>query len=310
MGQKMTKTKSTTIIVPVYGDWPSLKECIASLKIYISPEEKVLLVNDCGPEADLLESNIQTAIKSHKNFHYFRNNSNMGFVGTCNRAVYELDKTDNDILLLNSDTKVTQGFLTEMKTVLYIQDNIGAVSPRSNNATICTIPLSAIAQKGIDADASYGLFQVYKHMFPQYNQVPTAHGFCMLIRRSLIKKYKLFDTTFGKGYGEEVDFCQRIQDRGWLCVLSNWSYVFHLEARSFSAETKAQLLSTNNKIIHARYPGYQQRVRDYIDGAQKEEARILGVSPTKRRTKTAIKQLAARRPWLRKLARAAKKRLR
>lgn len=294
MLRRMSANK-VTIVVPVYADWPSLKECIESLKKHAGePVAKVMLVNDCGPEADDLEKNIQLAIKGAEKFKYYRNTKNLGFVGNCNNAVFNLDKTDNDILLLNSDTRVTPGFGEEMIGVLYSSDNIGVVSPRSNNATICTFPLSAIKQKGIQAEKSYELFLKFNSKFPKYNIAPTGHGFCMLIRRSLIKKYGLFDSVFGRGYGEEVDFCQRIGRQGWSSVLSNRSYVFHHEARSFSLDAKEKLLKEHNKIIRARYPNYKQTVSEYIAKALDEESKIIGnydVGRIKRKLKATINKL-------------------
>ena len=293
----MTNNK-ITIIVPIYADWPSIQDCIAALKKYSGTVvAKIMLVNDCGPEVDLIEKNIKQSIKDDDRFEYFRNAKNLGFVSNCNNAVYRLDKTDNDVMLLNCDTKVTDGFAEELMSVLQSSKKIGAVSPRSNNATICTLPLSAIKQKGIDPKKSYELFQKYKAKFPRYNQVPTAHGFCILIRRELIKKYGLFDPAFGQGYGEEVDFCQRIIERGWISVLSNRSYVFHLEAKSFSLETKQKLLEQHNKIIQSRYPSYKKNVDDYIKNALSYESKIFGALTDKKinqKLKTTIRKLFKR----------------
>ena len=99
------KAVNTTIIVPVYGDWPSLKDCIESLKQYVDGRNKVILVNDCSPDVEIIEKNIKRAINGHKNFRYYRNKKNLGFVRSCNNAVLKLDKTNNDIMLLNSDKK-------------------------------------------------------------------------------------------------------------------------------------------------------------------------------------------------------------
>lgn len=277
---------SVTIIVPVYGDWPSLKICIESLKQHVDfQRHRVLFANDCGPEADEIEKNLKSLIHDTPAMSYFRNEKNLGFVQNCNNAVKNLDRTENDILLLNSDTQVTANFLEEMLESLYAEDNIGTVSPRSNNATICTVPLSAMPQKGIDRQESYQLFLKHHKQFPSHHEVPTGHGFCLLIRRKLVKEFGLFDEIFGKGYGEEVDFCQRIKQHGWKCVLSNWSYVFHLEAKSFSIDTKAKLLEINNKIIRDRYPDYQQSVRDYVASAQKFEDNIYRQSRLLRKLK-------------------------
>ncbi len=294
----MKTVKPVTIVVPVYGDWPSLGDCIESLKKHVHPAvHKVMLVNDCGPDADNIEKKIKKAINGHNNFEYYRNKKNLGFVQNCNNAVLNLDKTNNDILLLNSDTKVTQNFLEEMLDVLYGDKKIAVVSPRSNNATIATIPLSSAPQKGIGALRSYELFVKIKNKLPPLSIVPTAHGFCMLIRRDLIEKYGLFDEVFGKGYGEEVDFCQRVRHAGYECALANHAYVFHQEARSFSLEAKAKLLEQNNKIIWQRYPNYRQEVRDYMESALKTENAVdhSAIRPSVgKRAKTSVKHTLTR----------------
>ncbi len=306
----MPTAKPITIVVPVYGDWPSLDDCIESLKKHVDPAvNKVMLINDCGPEADIIEREIKKAIHGHNNFEYYRNNKNLGFVQNCNNAVLNLDKTKNDILLLNSDTKVTKNFLQEMLGVLYSDKKIAVVSPRSNNATIATIPLSSAPKKGIGAKKSYELFVKIKNKLPQYSIVPTAHGFCMLIKRDLIKKYGLFDEVFGKGYGEEVDFCQRLRADGYLCSLANHAYVFHQEARSFSLESKAKLLEQNNKIIWQRYPSYRQEVRDYMQSALKTENAVdhsVARPNARKRAKTAVKRTLTRNKLSQKIIKSVR----
>src|SRR3990167_5702484 len=274
-----------TVVVPAYSDSQSLEVCIESLKQHLPKKHKVVLVNDCGSEADKLEKNIKKSIANLPNFEYYRNPKNLGFVKTCNRAVFELDKTDNDILLINSDTKVTKNFLEEMLDLLSIENKIGAVSPRSNNATIATVPLSEASQKGIVPEESYKIFTELKKRLPRYNEIPTALGFCMLIRRTVIDKFGLFDEVFGKGYGEENDFSMRIKQGGYISVLSNWSYVFHLEARSFTMKTKLELIKSNRAILDKRYPEYTNLVRSYIQAALVREEggklKRLGKNPLK-----------------------------
>jgi GT2 family glycosyltransferase len=234
----------------------------------------VLLVNDCGPEVDMIEKGIKNAIKGAKKFRYHRNQENLGFVKNCNQAVFKLDKTNNDILLLNSDTEVTPGFLEEMQRVLYSKKKICAVSPRSNNATIATIPLYAQNQRGLDRKAAYKVFREFNHQLPKYNVTPTAHGFCMLIRRSVIQEIGLFDEIFGRGYGEEVDFCQRALSSGWVSAIANHAFVFHLEARSFSLSSKQKLIKRSTRVISQRYPSYSQQVQTYIQSTLDQEKQV------------------------------------
>ena len=140
------------------------------------------------------------------------------------------------------------------------------------------------------------MYERHKQKLPRYSVAPTGHGFCLLIRRSLITRYGLFDTAFGKGYGEEVDFCRRIQQHGWQSVIAHQAFVFHLEARSFSLETKAKLIANSRKIIEERYPTYKAEVTQYIREAQTLEDQLFGstASRLKRSVRHHIKRLYKR----------------
>lgn len=259
--------RNVSVIVPVYGDWDSLQENIKHLKKSISrfSNWEVLFVNDCGPEADTLELLILRAIKGRKNFKYFRNDENLGFVKNCNRAAFELCNQENDIVLLNSDALVTKGALQNMHKVLHASDDRGAICPRSNAATIFSVPMKPIEGKTFDMTESYKLYKKIKNRLPAYYESPIAHGFCMMIRREVINKYGLFDEVYGKGYGEENDFCMRIRREGWKCAVANKSYVFHYKARSFTEERRTEQVKNNEKILDERYPEYRSLVREYVD---------------------------------------------
>lgn len=255
-----------SIIVPVYGDWPSLLKNIRSLKKTVGNSEDISVhyVNDCGPEADVLENRIKKDIRGLTNFYYHRNKQNLGFVRTCNRAALELVNQKDDVLLLNSDTKVTRNFLIEMRKVLYSESNIGAVTARSNNATVWSVPMtSKLANHRL---MSYALYLLMKRKLPEKYITPTIHGFCVLIRRVVIDKYKLFDEIYGRGYGEENDFAMRLRHKGWKCAVANGAFVFHYESRSFGNEARNRQIEQNEKILVERYPEYRSLVQQYWDG--------------------------------------------
>lgn len=262
--KKESKNK-LSIIVPVYDDWNSLRGNIRSLKRYTRGLEnlEVIFVNDCGPRAGFLERKIKKAINNQTNFKYFANKNNLGFVQNCNNAVFRLSDQESDVLLLNSDTKPTRGFLQEMQAVLYAEDNIAAVCPRSNAATIFSVPIPEPG-KPYSMRRSYRIYKRIKGRLPRYYISPIAHGFCMMIRREVINKYGLFDEIYGKGYGEENDFCMRVHRDGWVCAAANKAYVFHFKARSFTEEKRSKLVEQNEKILDKRYPEYRTLIQEYL----------------------------------------------
>ena len=219
-----------TIVIPVYADWESLKKCISSIIKNVDKRHQIIIVNDCGPEVDLMELSIKKLIKGQKNFIYFRNETNLGFVKTCNRAVLEIDKTNNDVVLLNSDTFIHEDAIEEMQNVLALSDRHGIVSPRSSNATIASIPLKPMNKNGnspksVSEEYSKKVFARLRNHLPRFTVVPVAVGFCMLIKRDLIKNFGFLDEVYGLGYGEEVDFCMRVNKFGYSSVLANHEYV-------------------------------------------------------------------------------------
>lgn len=254
-----------TIIVPVYGDWESLSSCVGSLKKYIdASRHTVMFVNDCGPEADAIEMKLKKAIKGAKNFHYFRNEQNLGFLKNCNNAVFHLDTTDNDILLLNSDTEVTEGFLEELLDVLYSSDNYAVASPRSNHATLVSIPIRVDGRYQYSPNYSRKVHTAVKDKLFRVGYPPVAHGFCILIKRPLIKKYGLYDEVYGMGYCEESDFCMRLAQDGYASVVANRAFVYHSRSKSFSEEGRLKLISQNEKILYRRYPYLPQMYKQYF----------------------------------------------
>lgn len=256
-----------TVVVPVYGDLPSLTGCIESLLATVDQSvHRVLLVNDIGPDADAIEAAILRLIDGQPAFEYARNPRNLGFVGNCNRAAFELDTTDNDLLFLNSDTVTTPGFIEELSSVLHASPQHGAVCPRSNNATIASLPFTLRDPSvGRGAERSLAVHSALRELLPRFSVSPVSMGFCLLVRRSVIREYGLFDEAFAPGYGEENDFCLRIAQHGYLSLIAHRAIVLHLGSRSFSGARRAALRAAHEKLVVERYPGYPDAVQQYLN---------------------------------------------
>lgn len=252
-----------TVVVPIYKDWDTLKICINSLKNCIHEYNKVYFVNDMGSEWEQIQKKILEEIKGLPNFYYFKNDFNMGFVKTCNKAVKELDESNNDILLLNSDTKVTEGSIREMRNILYMAEKHGVVCPRSNNATLLTVPVRNNSALSLSPEESWKVYSDIKDILPRYSIIPTGVGFAMLIKRKLINEFGLFDEIFGKGYNEENDFCMRINQYGYNTVMANRAFIYHYAARSFGNE-RIELEQQNRELLKERYPFYTICVDQYF----------------------------------------------
>lgn len=246
------------IVIPVFGAADRLQVCLDSLKRHCPKRVSILIVDDATPD-DSIEP-VFCQFKDDPRFQYTRSDVNRGFVATCNWASSNHRLPGEDLLLLNSDTEVTAGFLTEMLTVLHLHEKHGIVTPRSNNATIFSIPFNRPAE---DPHDSYVIWQQIAPVLPRYQVVPTAVGFCMLIKGEVLDSFELFDEIYSPGYNEENDFACRVNRYGYSCLAANWAYVFHFETSSFGPR-RAALEEKHREILASRFPEYQRKIQRHM----------------------------------------------
>ncbi len=204
------------------------------------------------------------------------NPENLGFVRTMNRAVADAVAQRRDLLLLNSDTRVEPGALREMARILRLDHMTGFVNPRSNNATIATLPLRYVPAPQDKARAAYRRFA---DMLPEYSYVPTAVGYCMLIAWRVLAEFGGFDEIYGKGYNEENDLVMRAGRCGFRAVLANHAFVWHEGEQSFAtAEVDRPVWErVNRAILDKRYPEYGPHTAAYYQSPAAIGERLLAM---------------------------------
>ncbi|MFU8881546.1 MAG: glycosyltransferase [Rhodobacterales bacterium] len=169
------------------------------------------------------------------------------------------------MILLNSDAMVPQGWASRLVAPLRSPD-VASVTPLSNDAEIYSAPVIC---KNTQLDAGEGdrIDAILRNSIaggdaPQV-LAPTGVGFCMAIGAGWIGRVGPFDTQFGRGYGEEVDWCRRAAALGGVHVAATDLFVEHRGGASFGDE-KLALIQKNNAVITTRYPGYDRSVQDFI----------------------------------------------
>ena len=241
------------IIVPIYRDVAVTRACIETVLAEKSPRDRVVLVNDASPEPGMDE--MLRGFAQRPDVVLLTNENNRGFVGSANRGLAFCCR--GDLLLLNSDTRLFNGCLDELHAVAHTTPSIGTVTPLSSNATFFTYPHPDLRFNWLDDVSWERLAAVTLDANRGCSvDVPTGHGFCLFIKRGALDTVGLLDESFGRGYGEENDFCVRAADRGFRNVCATGVLVQHLESISFIGD-KLPLLRANLAILHRRYPEYQ-----------------------------------------------------
>ncbi len=259
------------VIVPVYRDVATTMRCLYTvLSARCTTPHGILVIDDASPERELTEA--LRVLADRGLIELVRNETNVGFVETCNRGM-SLHRR-RDVVLLNSDTEVYGNWLDRLRAAAHREKKVGSVTPLSNNATICSYPYfirdndMALELPYVELDELAARVNAERSV-----PVPTAVGFCMYVRRACLEDVGMFDVErFGRGYGEENDFCLRASARGWRHLMACDVFVRHSGGVSFGAE-KEQRIGRALAEIAKRFPDYGAQVARFVEEDPSREAR-------------------------------------
>ena len=236
----------------------------------------IVTIND-SPDHEPLHRALAAAgdrLASHVPMVVINNERNLGFIRSCNKGLSRAAAAKKDAFLLNSDTVLFPGALTEMVRIAKLDPMIGFVSPRSNNATIASLP-SQERYRHESPERSFWAFQQLSAHLPDFHYAPTAVGFCLFIKHGILSEFGLLDEAYGAGYNEENDLIMRANRCGYRAALANKAFVYHRGEASFGTAERSLLESENSRRLAERYPEYPGAVQAYESGPTHQAEQVL-----------------------------------
>ena len=256
-----------TIILPVYNAFDLLAEVIDRVVGHTDLPWHLVVIEDCSSDDRvrpwLRDRTAHAGLAGQVTL--IENAANLGFIGSVNAGLAVGLERGHDVVLLNSDALVPAGWASRLLAPLRRDNTVATVTPMSNDAEIFTVPVLC-RRMAIEPGMGDAIDAVAARLdlVSTCAVAPTGVGFCMAMGIGWLRRQPSLDTAFGRGYGEEVDWCQKVRAQGGRHLGLGQLFVEHRGGTSFGSEDKLRLVANNNAIIAKRYPSYDGEVQTFI----------------------------------------------
>ena len=199
--------------------------CVESLAATGAAMERVIIVDNGSTDGSVTA--LQTRFDGR--LPLLQNRENLGYVHGINQGIqYALDRAAQWILLLNNDTVVSPAFFLELQRaacqdirysilaplILYCEwpDRVWRLGDRLVPGLLFTNSLYRDRREPTNP--------------PLLMPVDFVTGCAMLVKREVFERIGLFDLDLGM-YGEDVEFCWRARQAGYLIAAAPHAQMWH-----------------------------------------------------------------------------------
>jgi GT2 family glycosyltransferase len=269
--------KPVHIVMPVFNGYECLRDCIETIFRNTDLSLHSLVIIDDKSTDQRVQPYLQKLKerRNGRNVEVLFNAENSGFVKTINSG---MRRTAEDVIILNSDTLVTKNWVNKLQRAAYSKPRIATATPLSNYVTINGVPRPFQFNKvpeGMNVDIfSEFLERISLRYYPE---IPAGVGFCMYIKRDVLNHMGYFDESkFGRGYAEETDFCMRALKEGFLHVLDDSTYIYHVGGVSFESVNEPDIIRAKNEMIEKNLETLRTLHPEYTHLVEKALTESLG----------------------------------
>lgn len=254
-----------TVILPVYNSFELLEEVIDRIEAHTDLPFHLIAIEDASPDPRVRPWLAARIARLGDRATLVENAQNLGFIGSVNRGFALAIPRGWPVVLLNSDAFVPKAWASRLVAPLMENPQIASVTPMSNDAELMTVPV-VCAPHSLAPGQGDALDDVAAGFVPGacWVEMPTGVGFCMAMALDWLTRVPQFDTAFGRGYGEEVDWCQRVAALGARHIGLPGLFVEHRGGASFGSVEKQALIARNNQVIETRYPRFPVEVQGFL----------------------------------------------
>jgi GT2 family glycosyltransferase/SAM-dependent methyltransferase len=236
-----------SIIIPVFNHLATTINCLRAVADTTGPDAEIILVDDHSSD------DTEAVLGRVPGLRYIRNQTNQGFLRSCNRAAQEAK--GEYLVFLNNDTIPLSGWLDELLKVAQ-RPMTGLVG------SALLFPDGALQEAGglIWEDGSgWNVGRNQSPERPEYQyvrEVDYCSGASVMVPAKAWRELAGFDEAFAPAYYEDTDFCFRLRAAGYRVLVQPKSKVVHIEGVSSGTSLDSGVKSSqarNQPIFYERW---------------------------------------------------------
>ena len=220
-----------SVVVLTHNALEYTRQCAESLLAHTDPRHELIFVDNASSDGTV--AYLQGLAREHHQVRVIGNQANLGFPAGNNVGLAAA--AGRHVILLNSDTVVTEGWAERLIAAAETNPRAGLVGPVTNNIS----GMQKLSSVAYDIDDLTGLSEFAAQEAQRYagrtEQALRLTGFCLLIKRELLARVGGLAEVFGLGNFEDNDYCLRAHLAGYECLIARDCFVHHFGSRSFAA---------------------------------------------------------------------------
>lgn len=237
-----------SVVIVAHNQLEYTRMCVESLARCTRYPYKLVLVDNGSTDGT------EQYFRSLEGAVVIREEENLGFPRGTNAGIKAAD--GDYVLLLNNDTIVTDGWLTTLVQAAESDERVGIVGPVTNHAKGAQL-IETRELRHLEELEQYAR-DVARRNAGQWDAAIGLVGFCMLIKRDVIRQIGYLDERFGIGNFEDDDYCVRAQQNGFKLLIATDCFIFHFGERTFLAlgvegERWTNLLRDNENLFREKW---------------------------------------------------------
>jgi N-acetylglucosaminyl-diphospho-decaprenol L-rhamnosyltransferase len=247
-----------SIIIVNWNTRDLLRACLASLPAALAPSlsAEILVIDNASADGSA-----QMVAAEFGSVRLFANTENLGYAAGNNQGFEAA--IGGCFLLLNPDTELPAGSITELVRFLRERPEAGAVAPRlihpdgriQRSVRGFPTPLALLGEvTGLARLAPWGPWAAYRGPRVEPEQpvpVDQPMASCLLFRREAIEQAGGMDTDFPIFFND-VDLCRRVRDKGWEIWYNPTVAIIHHGGAS-TRQVRPRMVWESHHSLHRYY---------------------------------------------------------